>query len=194
MAEAAEAGFATVDEFLAWEAKQEERFEFVGGVVRMMAGGSANHDLLTMNMGGLLRDYARARGCRVHGTMLKVRSPLGAIMYPDCFIRCGPHKGDVTVVDDPVMVAEVLSPSTEQHDLTRKRWAYQAIPTLEMLLFVDAETARVEMVTRDGEGTWRSRIVEGFAARIALPSENLVLALADLYEGTDLASGMTPSP
>ena len=161
MAEPALPIFRTVDEFLAWEERQEERYEFVGGAVTLMAGGTENHDLIGSNAIGALYDRLRDSPCRAHGSNLKVRSPAGALMYPDAFVRCGPGQARRTVVDDPVLVVEVLSPGTRQADLTEKRWAYQAIETLQLILFVAADKPRVE------------------------------LPLAELYAGAELDAGLS---
>jgi Uma2 family endonuclease len=186
MAEPARPIIRDTDAFIAWEQDQDERYEFVGGAIRLMAGGSANHDLLSANAIGLLRQALSGSGCRVHGSNLKVRSPANAVMYPDCFVRCGPHRGAETVVDDPVLVVEVLSPSTERGDLTRKRWAYQAIPGLEALLFIDPDEPRVELARRDADGTWRSSVAQGLDAVLDLPVHGIRLPLAELYEGAEL--------
>ncbi|MEK0083197.1 Uma2 family endonuclease [Benzoatithermus flavus] len=106
--------FHDVEAFLAWEERREERYEFVGGVLTPMAGGTENHDLISANAIGALYDRLRGSPCRAHGSNLKVRSPVGAIMYPDAFVRCGHAQGGRTVVDDPVLVVEVLSPGTQQ--------------------------------------------------------------------------------
>jgi Uma2 family endonuclease len=175
-----------VEEFLAWEEGQPERYELVGGVIRLMAGGSANHDLIAVNVARALGNRLTGTPCRVHGSNLKVRSSAGSVMYPDAFVRCGPHRGDVTSVDDPVLVVEVLSPSTEQHDLTRKRWAYQTIAGLQTVLFIDPDRSVVELVTREADDTWRSRVVEGIDASLALGSLRIELPLEEIYAGADM--------
>lgn len=178
----------TVDEFLAWEEGQEERYEFVGGVITLMAGGTENHDLIGVNATSALNQRLRGSPCRVHGSSLKVRSPAGAVMYPDAFVRCGPGQALRTVVDDPVLVVEVLSPGTQQADLTEKRWAYQAIETLQAILFVAADKPRVELATRGPEGSWVSRHFIGPETTIPLDFLRIDLPLADLYAGADLAA------
>lgn len=176
----------TVDQFLAWEELQADRYEFVGGVITLMAGGTENHDLVSANTIGLLFERLRGSPCRVHGSNLKVRSPAGAIMYPDAFVRCGPAQGERTVVDDPVAVVEVLSPRTQQSDLTRKRWAYQAIETMQAVLFVAADERRVEVAERRPDGTWLSRFVVGAEATLTLTALNVELPMAELYAGAEL--------
>ena len=185
MAEAALPIFHSVDEFLAWEIQQPERYEFVAGVLTMMAGGSENHDLIGSNAIGLLFERLKGGPCRVHGSNLKVRSAR-AIMYPDAFVRCGTAVGGRAVVDDPVVVIEVLSPSTQQADLTRKRWAFQDIPTLRAILFVAAGEPRVELSVRGAGGAWVSTFVTGLDAELPLDALGLTLPMAELYAGADL--------
>jgi Uma2 family endonuclease len=174
MAEPALPIFRTVDDFLMWEERQEERqeerYEFVGGVLTLVAGGTENQDLIGVNAIGILHALLRGSPCRVHGSQLKVRSPARAIMYPDAFVRCGPLQGERTVVDDPVLVVEVLSPRTQQGDLTRKRWAYQAIPAMQAVLFVAADEPRVELVMRGPDGTWVSRFCAGLEDAVPPPA------------------------
>ena len=190
MAEPALSIFRSVDEFLVWEEHQAERYELVGGLITMMAGGTENHDLIGMNAARTLGNRLAGSSCRVHGSNLKVRSPAGAVMYPDSFVRCGPGQASRTIVDDPVLVVEVLSPTTQQADLTEKRWAYQAIETLQAILFVAADKPRVELVTRGPEGTWVSRHFIGLDTTVPLASLDLELPLAELYAGADL--GLPP--
>ena len=104
-------------------------------------------------------------------------------MYPDAFVRCGPTVGGRTVVEDPVLVVEVLSPRTQQADLTRKRWAYQAIDTLQAILFVAADEARVELAVRGVDGTWLSRLIVGLDQLVPLEALGVELPLADLFAG-----------
>jgi Uma2 family endonuclease len=173
--------------FLAWENRRVARYELVGGEVRMMAGGSRAHDLVAMNLIALLRPFARRHGCDLHGSNLKVISPVGLVAYPDLFIRCGPLADEATECDDPVLVVEVLSPGTRGEDLVRKRWGYQAIPSLRQLLFVDTARRQAEIVTRVDDESWRSVLVENGGAAISLTALGAELPLAEVYSGTGLA-------
>ncbi len=173
--------FRDADRFLSWEARQPERHELVGGVVHKVEGGTADADLIGVNVGALLGRRLKGRGFLVHGCQLKVRSANDAVMYPDVFVRCGPHRGEVTIVDDPVLVVEVLSPSTEQHDLTRKRWAYQAIPSLRTVLFIDPDRPVIEILAREDSNVWRSRMVEGLEASLGVAALGIELPLAEIY-------------
>ena len=169
--------------FLDWEERQQERYELAGGVVRMMAGGTEDHDRIGLNIATALRTRLRGQPCSAHGSNLKLLSrSLGASMYPDVFVRCGPREGGRTRTEDAVIVFEVLSEGTAQFDLTRKRMAYEAIPTLRRIVYVSTVEARVDVRVRGEDGNWRDEPVEGLAAEVRLPEIDGTLAMAEVYE------------
>jgi Uma2 family endonuclease len=181
---------STLDAFLEWEAAQPERFELAGGVVRLMAGGSEDHDRISLNIAAALRLRLRGTPCSAHSSNLKVLSrAANAVMYPDAFVRCGPREGGRAAVDDPVVVVEVLSESTAKHDLTRKRLAYEAIPSLRRIVYVSTDEARLDLRVRGADGLWRDEAaVEGLGGTLALPELDLALPLAEIYEDSEVAS------
>ena len=194
MAEAVDFPF-TLDAFLAWEERQAERFERVGGVVRMMSGGTAAHDRIALNIAAELRGRLRGTACAPHGSNLKVVSPHGDAMYPDAFGRCGPIAPTATVVDDPVIVFEVLSPGTAPHDLTRKRLAYKTIASLRLIVYVHPDRPRIDLVRRQADGRWDDDApVESLDGVLELPEIASQLAMADVYDGVDTAAAAPPSP
>lgn len=182
----------SLEGFLDWENRQLERFERVGGVVRMMAGGTLGHDQVGINLAAALVSRLRGSPCRTHGSNLKVVSPRGDVMYPDVFVRCGPGNPRVTQVDDPVLVVEVLSPSTALHDLTRKRLAYQSIPTLKVVLWVHPDRMRVDLMRRREQGWVDEEAAEGPEGVVALPELGIELPLGEIYEGVPLEETAEP--
>lgn len=175
------------DAFIAWENRQRQRYELIGGVVRMMTGGTLAHDRITTNVIRALGNALAGGPCAVHGSNLKVRSPVGAVMYPDAFVRCGPADDEVTEIEDPVLVAEVESPRTKRYDMNARRWAYQAIPTLRHILLIGTGRRLVELATRDGEGRWLSTLAQHADARLELAALGVTLTLAEIYAGTAIA-------
>ncbi|MFO1035275.1 MAG: Uma2 family endonuclease [Geminicoccaceae bacterium] len=174
---------ADIDAFLARENAQEQRFELIEGAVRARTGGTANQDLIGVNVAAALGNRLAGSRYRVHGSNLKVRSPSGAVMYPYAFVRCGPMNGAATVVDDPMVVVEVAPLAAEQ-----KRWAYQAIPSLRAILVISADRAAAELFTPEPDGSWRSRLHEGMDAVVATGVLDLELPLSEFYGGADLAA------
>jgi Uma2 family endonuclease len=170
--------------FIAWENQRKARYELIGGEVRLMAGGNRAHDLVAGNVLSALHVALRGRDCDVHGSNLKIVSPAGMVTYPDVFVRCGPLADEAIECADPVVVFEVLSPSTRSEDLVRKRWAYQAIPALAHLVYVDAGRVEVEIATRAPDGRWWSVFLDSLGGRLRLDALRIELALADVYAGT----------
>ncbi|MGH6886964.1 MAG: Uma2 family endonuclease [Geminicoccales bacterium] len=173
--------------FIGWENRRIGRYELIGGEVRPMAGGSRAHDLVAGNVLTALNVALRARDCDVHGSNLKVVSPAGMVTYPDVFVRCGPLADEVTECDDPVVVVEVLSPSTRSEDLVRKRWAYQAMPTLAHQVYVDSARVEIEIATRASDGRWWSVFVNRLDDSLRLERLDLELPLREIYAGTRAA-------
>jgi Uma2 family endonuclease len=172
-----------LDEFLAWEERQPERFELAGGVVRMMAGGTEDHDRIGLNVATALRTRLRGKPCSAHSSNLKLLSrAAGASMYPDVFVRCGPREGGRTRIEDAVVAFEVLSEGTAQFDLTHKRLAYEAIPSLRRLVYVSTVEARLDVRVRGEDGSWRDETVEGLAGVLELPEVEVRLTMREIYE------------
>ena len=105
------------------------------------------------------------------------------------FVRCGPLADEAIECQDPVVVFEVLSPSTRSEDLVRKRWGYQAIPTLAHLIYVDAARVRIEIATRAPDGRWWSLFLDRLEETLGLEALGIELAVRAIYASTRAASG-----
>ncbi|MCS6779840.1 MAG: Uma2 family endonuclease [Geminicoccaceae bacterium] len=177
----------SLEGFLAWEERQQLRFERVGGVVRAMAGGTRAHDTVANNLRALLWNGLRGGACRVHGPDLKVVTPGGDVLYPDALVRCGPADDRATTVDDPLVVVEVLSEGSARRDLTVKRQAYKTIPSLRLILYVAQDQPRIDLVRRGPDGRWDDgEPAVGTDAVLDLPELGCALPLAAIYEGIEL--------
>ncbi len=120
----------TVEDFLAFEVQEPERYEFVDGVVRMMTGGSVAHGIIKSNMANSLNAALGEGPCIAIVDELKVVTET-AVMYPDVVVACGPLAPDDDRISDPAVVVEVLSPTTERHDRIAKWREYQRIGSLQ---------------------------------------------------------------
>lgn len=178
----------TVDDFLGWESLQEERYEFVQGMIRAMTGGSVDHAAIIGNIAGTLRERLRGGPCRAYASELKVKTADNA-MYPDVLVHCGPVDPKATVVTNPVVVVEVLSKSTDDYDRGRKWLAYQTIPELTHFLLVSQDECRIDVYRRMGNG-WFTETIGDMAADIALEPIGARLSVAEIYEGSSVAQRM----
>src|SRR5712671_6007726 len=103
----------SLDDFLAWEREQPERYEYAGGVAMMMTGGSLDHSTIASNFWTALRDGLRGSACRAFRGDTKIIAN-NSIRYrhPDLSVTSTPVRGDEDTVLEPVLVVEVISPST----------------------------------------------------------------------------------
>ncbi len=172
----------TVEEFLAFEADEPERYEFVDGILRMMTGGSVAHSVIKLNVTNVLNASLREGPCHAYVDDLKVVTET-AVMYPDVVVACEPLDPEDDRVSDPTVVVKVLSPTTERHDRIRKWRHYQTIAALRHFVLIEQNERRVEVYTRERDG-WQLKVVEPPDDAILLKAVNARLSLATLYEGS----------
>lgn len=168
-----------VEEFLAWERLQVERYELVDGMIRMMTGGSNAHGLVKGNLFAALRAQVKPP-CRVFVDGPKVVTAT-ASLYPDVLVMCAPVVMSDDTVRQPVLIGEVLSRTTAEHDRGAKWLAYREIEGLEHYLLVWQNVRRVELFSRRAAG-WDLAILEP-PAPIELPILGVSIGLSAVYEG-----------
>jgi Uma2 family endonuclease len=171
-----------MDEFLAWEREQAERYEFVDGVVRMMTGGSNAHAAVKGNLYVALRGRLKSP-CRAFVDGPKVVTA-SASLYPDVLVTCAPVVMADDTVREPVLIAEVLSRSTAGHDRGAKWLAYREIASLAYYLLVWQDRPQVELFSRQ-DGGWELAIAEP-PALLRLEALGVELDIGQLYEGLEL--------
>ena len=174
--------------FLDWEAAQDERHEYHRGDVFAMAGGTEPHARIIGNLYLALRLALKGRGCTVYTDALRVRVEAEDLFtYPDLSVVCGPgqfYDLKRTTLLDPMLLVEVLSPSTETYDRTTKLRFYRQIPGLATVLLVAQDAPAVDVVARDGDG-WRITTESG--GEVTVEALGIRLALADLYDGVEFS-------
>jgi Uma2 family endonuclease len=181
MATALDARNQTLEEFLAWEREQPQRYERVSGVIRMMTGGTIDHNRITRNVADAVWRRLRGGECEVFTSDVKVVTPAGDVMYPDVVVACGHIPGKATVLDAPAVIVEVLSESTAERDHGRKRWACQTIPSLRHYVLVDQDEGGVEVTSPNADGTWRSVILRDLSDRLELPALKVEIGLQEVF-------------
>lgn len=174
----------TEEEYLALERAAEYRSEFVDGQIFAMAGGSPPHSLIAANWIAQFVNKLEDRRCRVYTSDLRVRTgKTGSFVYPDVSVACGdrgvsPYP-DVLV--DPVVIVEVLSPSTADYDRGKKFELYREISSLKDYILTHTETPWVEHFSRQSDSTWIFREYQGLEASVAIPSLECIIPLARVY-------------
>jgi Uma2 family endonuclease len=187
--------------FIARCAERDVRYELYDGEAYAMAGGSPEHGALMGNAYAALRALFRSRGCEVFVSDVYVRAEDDDYnaMLPDVFVRCGPRPpGGPRYLSDPVLIVEVLSPSTMDFDRGEKLRRYKAMASVQHVMLIYQGEARVEVFSRpvdeagaerdeDDRVVWETAAVSGPTGDIPLPRLDAVLSLADIYDGVAFA-------
>lgn len=177
------------EEYLSIEHDNTVRHEYQRGLVYAMAGGSDDHDELSLNLIELLRQKVRDSGCSVRSGNVKVNYADRFFYYPDAFVTCDPRdRNDRYVKRYPKLIAEVLSPSTKKFDRGDKFEDYRQLESLEEYVLIAQDEMEVECRRRvkDGSGERWETVVYGAGDLVVLESIELEVAIEELYRGTNL--------
>jgi Uma2 family endonuclease len=174
----------TVEEFELWHARQPERWEFIDGQPRMMAPASMRHSIIKRNVFRALDRAFEGSACEalVDGPQI-LTDEISAI--PDVVVSCTALDLSTPVIAEPVIIVEVMSPSSEVDDSGRRWLAYRNIPSLKHYLVLSQGKRLVHVHSRAGD-IWRERFLS--AGALELDDPPLRLELAALYAATDLAA------
>jgi len=183
MAELARKLFVSSAEYLEGEKVARVRHEYVDGDVYAMVGGTKAHNLISLNLARILHGHLRKTPCRVFSSDVKVHVTWDwreRFYYPDVVVGCEAGDTDPYVVEQPKLVVEVLSDSTERDDRSDKFYAYRRLTSLEEYVLVAQDVRRVEVYRR--ETGWDLEVYET-EGDFNLRSVGLDLTLAEVYEG-----------
>jgi len=171
----------TVAEYLAFD-----KHEYFEGAIYLQAGASIAHNLICANIIAALRPQLRGGSCRVYPSDVRIKIPQRRhYVYADVSIICGAvllDEADPDTVRNPIILIEVLSPSTEDYDRGRKFQAYRRIPELAEYILVAQECVRVEHFVRQTLTMWTMTEYSDRRAAMLLPSIQAALPLDAIYE------------
>jgi Uma2 family endonuclease len=169
---------SNLDDFLAWEERQELRYEFDGVRAIAMVGGTVAHTRIASNIERALESRLRP-GCVVLRGDLKLRLAR-SIRYPDVMVVCTPVANRATFVTDPVVVFEVLSDSTSRTDRLIKSQEYRDAPSIARYVIIEQTGIGATVFER---ADWRGLPVTGADSVLPLPELGAELRLGDCYAG-----------
>ena len=174
------------DEFLEWEREQEGRYCYVRGEAFAMAGGSPRHNRLgARTIARLEGGLADGSPCGVFTSDQKIGLPNDEFVYADAIVVCGPlelRSGTTDVITNPTVVVEVLSKATESYDRGDEQKRYLSLGSVQHFVLVSQREPRVEVYTRQPDGSFRFDVLEG-GAKVHLERIGVTLAVDDLYAG-----------
>ena len=122
----------TASDYLAWEAEQKDRHEFVGGETFAMAGAEDRHVTVTGNLYMALRQHLSGSPCRTFMSDMRLSvATLGSYFYPDILVTCSAADlASPLAKSEPKLIVEVLSPSTAAYDRGLKFSHYRKLGRL----------------------------------------------------------------
>jgi Uma2 family endonuclease len=162
----------TVDEFLPWAEGKEGRWELHDGDPVMMAPERVAHNRSKLRAATALQDALAAAGlsCEVFTDGLTIKLDARTSYEPDASVVCGASlSGDAIAIDNPMIVVEVLSPSTAAIDHGRKLSGYFSLPSVQHYLILDPERRVVIHHKRGASDAIETRVLTDGVARLDPP-------------------------
>lgn len=173
----------TVEEFDRWNAEQPERWEFIAGVPVMMAPASLPHTLIKGSIFAALRQKLVGTPCHTLVDGAEVRSYRFAAI-PDVLVACGELDQRSPTIAEPVVLVEVMSPSSERDDTQRKWQGYCLIPSLRHYLVVAQDSCFVTLHSRTGPSSFAEDVYQDGV--IELSAIGVSLSIDEIYDGVTL--------
>jgi len=170
--------------FLAWVEGREGRYELAGGQVVMMTGGTIWHASIVVNVIELLRRKLDRKSWLVLADVGVDCGPR-TIRYPDIVVDRPGAKGRDRTVHAPALIVEVLSPSTEKTDFSDKAAEYLRLPSVIAYLILAQDKVTAWLYVRNSPERYPPVPIAGRDKTISIPVLDIVLPLADVYDGID---------
>ncbi len=175
------------DEYLEFERAAETRHEYVDGEIYDMAGESLAHSQVCINIARELSLALKGSRCQALSPNMKVRAESrGMFAYPDLSIVCGEpvfHDSQRDVLLNPKVIIEVLSPSTQRYDQTKKFFRYRKeLPSLTDYILIYQDTAFIEHHERQADGRWVHNAFDGLEDTFRIPSVECEIPVSEIYD------------
>ena len=175
----------TQEEFFAWAQQQAGRYEFDGFEPVAMTGGTRSHGIISRNL--LIQLTAKLAGspCEPTGSDgAGVATINKHVRYPEAVVSCNPSETDPHRVQDPVVVFEVLSPSTRYTDQIEKLREYEAVSTIKKYILIEQTEIAIAVHSRHPSGGWTIPAdIKRAGETLIIPEIGIELDINPLYEG-----------
>lgn len=177
----------TLEEYLELDRHSDERYEYFDGEVFAMAGGSLEHLRISKNITRHLENKLEGKPCEAFPFDMRVKVPTAPpYRYPDVTVVCGePVMEDfqgLPLLVNPLLLVEVLSPTTKDYDRDEKFIAYQSIESFQEYLLVAQDRPHVTRYVRQADGQWLRADIIGLESSVVLVSLGVTLSLGEIYQ------------
>jgi Uma2 family endonuclease len=176
----------TIEEYIELLKNSDERFEYFDGEIFSMAADKITHGGIASNLIYALRDRLNDRPCQVFGGDVALKTIRAyPFRLPDVSVVCGePVIEDfqgIEMLVNPLLICEVLSPSTASYDREEKFMVYQAIESFQEYLLVEQDRPHVTRYVRQPDGQWLRADIIGLESAVRLETLGVELQLNEIY-------------
>lgn len=176
----------TVEEYIELYKNSEERFEYFDGEIISMASGKISHSGIAANILRQIGNLMANRSCQVLGGDAAIKTTRAyPFRLPDVSVVCDEpiieEFQGVEMLVNPLLICEVLSPSTASYDRGEKFMVYQAIESFQEYLLVEQDRPYVTRYVRQPDRQWLRADIIGLESEVRLESLGVSLALSEIY-------------
>lgn len=188
----AEQPLLTPRQYLDLERVVDTKHEFFHGETFAMSGASRNHNRINVNLARRLAEQFDNGPCEVFANDMRVKvESSGLYTYPDIAATCDQPKFEDMHVDtllNPQLLIETISESTEKYDRGSKFSQYRNIASLKDYVLVSQNDPRVEVFSRQEDGSWLMRVTDSLSESVTIPSTGTRLQMKDIYARVEMSS------
>ncbi len=180
--------FMTVEEYLSFEESSAVRHEYLDGQVFAMSGTSLRHNIIAENFHAILKSNLKGSPCKAFLLEVKVKiDSLNSFYYPDVVVSCTPMNTEAIFLESPVLIAEILSPSTAAIDRREKLLSYGRISSVREYIIIHQSTKRIEIFSKGDEPRFSASAVclSGSFRLHSLPGAPVSVDIESVYEEVD---------
>jgi len=182
----------TLEEYLVLERESEVKYEYWDGEIFAMSGGTLAHDVIMWNTSKTLGARLDGKDCRVFTNNMQIKVPAAPpYRYGDGAVVCGRVEVErfngADLLINPVLIIEVLSPSTEAYDRGDKFTHYKSIPSFREYLLIAQHRPHITHYVKSDTGKWDYEETNDLGSSIYIPTIDCTLALSDVYREVEFS-------
>ncbi|MGN6435229.1 MAG: Uma2 family endonuclease [Agriterribacter sp.] len=181
----------SIAEYLEIEQEASDKHEYYRGEMFAMAGAGPKHNIIFKNIFRELAYTLKGKPCQPYGSDQRIHIPEnGLFTYPDISIICGDidtSKEDKDSIIHPVMIFEILSPSTRDYDRGSKFTFYRAIATLKEYILVDSDSISVEVFRLNENKFWQLEEYNQMNQSLQLQTLGFSIPISEIYDGVNIS-------
>jgi Uma2 family endonuclease len=190
--------YITEEEYIRLERASIIKHEYYQGRIYAMTGAKVAHNVISGNILASLHQQLRHKDCQVMSSDMRIKvQETGLNTYPDVVVICGQPQFTDDTTDtllNPIVIVEVLSPSTELYDRGLKFQNYRTIVSLQAYILVAQDNVHVEYFSRQETDLWTFQEATNREAIVHIASIGCDLLPSDVYEKVDLKPENTSLP